>query len=557
MSPLIQTRFLHWITEKRGSLLLFLLCALFITGYWLPRNWSFYGGADWDLTYAQFEAARQSIVNYGQFPLWNPWMSFGSDLMANPQSGHLSIFFIPILLFGTFYGYKISIIAALIIGFTGAFALFKKLNPDKTIAFFLALAFGSSTYFAAHIFTGGHSNTLYVYLLPWLLYCLLQAKGFHNIFYLVIAELILVQTIIGGAPLVFILSGILCVQWAVFDFLKTRKIRFLLSVVLLFPAAIFLSLWKILPGIILWSETPRLVSDSSGISLVQWFQSLGGFETRTATWHAWLEYTLGFDIVLLGILWFYRKNIRGKWWHIALILLPVVWLCLGNFPHWTNPWYWLNHYVPIFNSLRAPSRFGIVLVLELYIALAVVLRNVSDNKWVYAVLLFAALSRMLSFSATASFYADSEQMNPSDVVVTQNNLPPRPLVVKGSDTKRQFLHILYHEPVQNAYEPLFLTPVFDTLRTMITGGGFKQFSPNKMTIKPTSKTVVLNTRYSRFWALEGKGELKYRSGLLSVKNPGDEITLTYRNPWILRGLWGILLAIPLIWLAYQGFRRKD
>lgn len=549
-----ENKTIQFFLGSKGRWLLFLLWTLLITGFWLPRTWSFYGGADWDLTYAQFEAARQSIVNYHQFPLWNPWMSFGSDLMANPQSSHLSIFFIPILLFGTFYGYKISIVLAMVLGFEGAYQLIYKISREIKTAIAIGLMFGSSLYFAAHVFSGGHSNVLYFNLLPWLVYCIASIKEQYRFSRLLLAVLILMQMIVGGAPVVFLISAALCFMWAIWEWLYTRKGRFFFSLMGLFATAIVLSFWKILPGLMLWSETPRLVTDASGISPLTWLQSLSGSPARTGTWHAWMEYTLGFDMVLLALIAYYRKSLPGKWWQWGIPFLLLLWFCLGNYPPVANPWFWLNHYVPVFTSLRAPSRFGIALVLVIYAALAYVLQSATDKKLLYFILFFGVISRGIAFSSEASFLADSPQMIPEDVLPMQENLSLRPIVSKGEDQQKQFLHILNHEPVLNAYEPLSLRPVFDTMRNMISGGQFTYYSPNEMHIKAKSHTVVLCTRFSNYWRLQGKGQIKYRSGLLSVSQAEGDLQLQYRNPWVIRGMLYSIFTIPFLLFTALGFR---
>src|SRR5665811_2223323 len=46
---------------------------------------------DGDYIMQTYEAARISILKYGQFPWWNPWVSGGVPLYANPQFGLISI----------------------------------------------------------------------------------------------------------------------------------------------------------------------------------------------------------------------------------------------------------------------------------------------------------------------------------------------------------------------------------------------------------------------------------------------------------------------------------
>ena len=85
--------------KSRNIWILFIAWILFASNLWLPRNWGFYGEGDWDLTYSTFEVARINIIEYGEWPSYQGFLSFGSDLDANPQSVGASIFLIPILFY--------------------------------------------------------------------------------------------------------------------------------------------------------------------------------------------------------------------------------------------------------------------------------------------------------------------------------------------------------------------------------------------------------------------------------------------------------------------------
>jgi hypothetical protein len=54
---------------------------------------------DWAYFLQIYEAARLSILEYHQFPWWNPWNLGGVPLYANPQFGLVSIQMPLVLLF--------------------------------------------------------------------------------------------------------------------------------------------------------------------------------------------------------------------------------------------------------------------------------------------------------------------------------------------------------------------------------------------------------------------------------------------------------------------------
>jgi len=70
-------------------------------------NWGLY---DWDQHFFYHASPRLSILDYGQFPLWNAHYCGGNPLLANPQSGFLSPFFPLVMLFGAVAGLKLQVI---------------------------------------------------------------------------------------------------------------------------------------------------------------------------------------------------------------------------------------------------------------------------------------------------------------------------------------------------------------------------------------------------------------------------------------------------------------
>jgi len=544
--------------SNKGSWWVFIIWSLLVSGYWLPRNFSFYGLNDWDLTYSMFEAARKSIVDYGVFPQFNIWSGFGTDMIADPQNGFFSIFFIPILLFGTFYGYKIGILLAMVLGAAGAYRWFGCFNKDKVLNICAALMFASAGYFSAHIFTACHSNVLYLYLLPWFLFGIKKLASHYHWKYLLLCTAVLFQIICGGAPIVFLIALVAAAWIWISDvfILKNHNTIYLLPGIIV--CSLLFASWKLIPGLALWSTTPRLVLDESGISPIGWLQSLGGYQARTAPWHAWFEYTLGFDIVLLGLLWYYKSALLGKWWQWLMLIAPVLWLCLGNFPAEVNPWYLLNHYAPFFNSMRAPMRFGFVFLPFLYAAILFAIRDVQELRLLRVLFVFGAISRMLAFSAETSLIANSTLLLPGQIQAADNTVYPRPIWLRGEDRNYQFLHVMQNELVLNSYEPLATTPVYDSLRTMTKGGTLMYFSPTRLRAKTQGKgPVVFNVRKSDNWHLRGKGRLVYYSGLLAVENPGPEVEVNYRNPLVNRGFICSALGLPFLALLHFFSKKRS
>src|SRR5687768_16141335 len=67
------------------------------------------GPGDADYLIQTQEAMRRSILEFHQFPWWNPWVSGGVPLFANPQFGLISLQTPLTLLFGSIIGYKLAV----------------------------------------------------------------------------------------------------------------------------------------------------------------------------------------------------------------------------------------------------------------------------------------------------------------------------------------------------------------------------------------------------------------------------------------------------------------
>jgi hypothetical protein len=544
----------RFITTSAGLWILFILWALFASNFWLPRNWGFYGSEDWDLTYSTFEAARISIVNYCEWPTYQPFLSFGSNLDANPQAVHASIFFIPILLFGTFYGYKVSILLAILIGLWGMYKLAYSINSDKIIAILIAFIYAGAPYFSRHIFEAGHSNFMFLYVLPFLAFHFrnyIQNYKFKNGMWVL---LILAQTIFGGAPFVFIIFSSFLILWAIgFVFIEKQKSIKLIHTFMIILLALLVSSWKVLSVLSLWNDSPRIVHDTSGINLLVWLQSLLDLPTDTATPHKWHEFAIGFPLSILALMLFYIKNIPNylKW---SILLIPILWINLGNMPHKFNPWYFLNQNFPVFDSLRAPSRIGILFLFVFSIASVISFNRILDKRLIYILLIASTLTQTLSYNSISKSMIHTERFE--DIL---NNSSEKLQVVKLSEhnSKNQFLYLRNESLIPNSYEPLHLKRVNDTLSQFIEGAKMVSFSPNKLVLETNASRIKINLRYDKNWTLKGNGKLSNFNGLLSVSDASGTLELEYVNPILKQGILISISALLLSVLIFVLLQRKQ
>ena len=158
------------ITNKWAFIVLLTLpLVLFFTKYIITGNMLI--GGDFDYYAQMYEASRISILEYGQFPSWNPWMSGGIPLYANPQFGLFSIQSLLGIPFGTIYGLKLSYVIYAMAGFWGMYTLGRKIfNTGALRAGLIGYVWVFCGFFAGHNIM--HYTFSLFFLLPWLIICI-------------------------------------------------------------------------------------------------------------------------------------------------------------------------------------------------------------------------------------------------------------------------------------------------------------------------------------------------------------------------------------------------
>ncbi len=139
--------------------------------HWLWRQHLNWGIWDWDFQASLVEAARSSILDFGQLPLWNPWMGGGGSLIGNPMSSTFSPSFLPMLAFGTVLGFKVCIWIYLLIAQVGTFLFARRIRLDPMPAILAALVFSWGGAFAQHL-AHGHIGWIGYAWVPFILVAL-------------------------------------------------------------------------------------------------------------------------------------------------------------------------------------------------------------------------------------------------------------------------------------------------------------------------------------------------------------------------------------------------
>ncbi len=149
-------------------------------------------GEDWDYFAQSYEAARQSILHYHQFPWWNPWMNGGQPLFANPQFGLFSIPMPLVLIFGTVAGLHYAMFVYFIVGFWGMYLLLRRTGcSSRLISALLSYLWIFSGFTAWHL-GGGHLSFVVYLLAPWAFLTLLNVhKRYGWVWFTLVVSLII------------------------------------------------------------------------------------------------------------------------------------------------------------------------------------------------------------------------------------------------------------------------------------------------------------------------------------------------------------------------------
>jgi hypothetical protein len=321
---------------------------------------------DWGYFLQIYEAARRSILDYGQFPWWNAWSLGGVPLYANPQFGLVSIQMPLVLLFGTLAGLRLSVLAYMLLGFAGMYRLLKRLGAPGTAApALLAYIWVFSSYPVLHIYVGHLTFANYL-LAPWFLLTLLDIERPYGWlwFGLVTAFLINQAPHYATIQMLAVGASVLLVRLlrrpAGVRPLKRLKPYLLAACVIL-----ALTAHKLFFTIDYLNDYPRFIEadDATPVRLL-W----AGLTQRrppdgqlAGAAYGWHEYGAYPSILTLGLFVYaacsaLKNRTLGR--DGALLLGAAatgLLLSLGAFA-WFSP-YALLHHLPVFGQMRVPSRW--------------------------------------------------------------------------------------------------------------------------------------------------------------------------------------------------------
>ncbi|MFH1353685.1 MAG: hypothetical protein ABIH36_00140 [bacterium] len=320
---------------------------------------------DWSEAMAHYEAARLTIFQYGQFPLWNPYMCGGGPALANPQTywlsltGALAIFIDPVI------GSKLAIPIYLIIGGIGMYFWVRQVGASRLGACMSIPIFLTSGFMATHL-SAGQFLWLTLAWVPWIFwgYC----KSRKMWWWLVLAAAFLTMIGLEGRSYLVLYVAIALISYAIIKDIVTRgKSRAMLRALLLLGIAFGLGAWKFVPDLFFLSQSLDKLSNTQIIPVRLFFDM---FLLRDVTPNAlyfsnyllenvpWFEfgYYVGIVPLVLAVIAFITHSTRKKIAAWLSILVTFVYVVLSD------PAHSLMEHLPIIDELRNQQRAAIMIV---------------------------------------------------------------------------------------------------------------------------------------------------------------------------------------------------
>jgi len=338
--------------------------------YWSPALWRWEetGFGDWQQFIHQWEAVRVGVLRYGELPFWNPWHCGGTLLWGDPQAqGYGPIFWLTVGPFGPVLGGKLFVIAHAALGFAGMFVASRRLlGVGAPAAMGAAILWAGSGFFAWHG-SGGHGAFMPFYFAPWLL--LFWRLAPNDPRYAVATAFVLALTLWEGGVypfpyfcLLLAFDGIVQLVRASGPKARSTRLAILRAGVIVAPLMLLLGAWRLVPILVTMSRYPRPTFESDRLSLDEVIAMLTskeydyGFPGHE---YVWAEYGtfIGWTALLLALAGAPLAWRRGHRWVVVGVLLFGATMMGRVTP--LHPWPLLHH-LPVFGSLRVPSRFAVL-----------------------------------------------------------------------------------------------------------------------------------------------------------------------------------------------------
>lgn len=346
---------------------------------WAPafRSLQATGFGDWQQFHHAWEAGWVALWRFGEWPLWDPFHCGGITIFGNPQSQVFSPFYFLSFLGGPTVGTKLFLVVHAAAGFGGMFLFARReLGVGIPAALVASAAWAGSGFFAWRG-AGGHAAFLPFYFTPLVLFAWRRAA--EDLRWAAGVALLLALVLCEGGVYPFPFFVLLCAFDALVRLVRppanVRRGGIVVAAFVAAPLTALCGAIRLLPIVDELRRHPRTMPSYDSITLGEALEML---TTRRHDWHfgthqfVWPEYCafVGWGVVLLGACGILLACARRRG-SIALGFLLFGGLMLGDH-FWGAPWA-LLHRLPIYDSLRVPSRFAVFFTFYLALAAALAL----------------------------------------------------------------------------------------------------------------------------------------------------------------------------------------
>lgn len=541
------------------------------------------GGWDQNYYHAFDETARRSLLEFGEFPLWNPFHCGGRTLVGHVGNLHLHpLFWLLALPLGTAIAYKLYLLLHILLGMWGMMLYLRDKGALPTGQLLGALTWGACGYFSWH-FAGGHVSYYGLTLIPWVLICLDRGRRFPR--YGLWAGLLLASSfLLAGAyafPFLVLLVGVHSVYWAIAE----RSARPMLTAMLAALTSVGITAIKFLPVLSFTLDHPRpsalldsVMPNEISTMLLSQSHNHGRWGEHAFTWPEYGAF-IGIVAYVLGLVGAFWQGMRHR--HELLMLLFFVALVCGNLhPACAYP---LLRKLPVYSDLRVPSRYIIFVAFYLctFAALqwSVLETRLGDwlaaresPRWVLRAPLLLGFGLALFGGYEVASFGRVEFGRTYNVQPVAARQQPYHLEDVPNGPRDAYLGPWHNIGIVNCYEEAanprsaLLRRGKNAAQVLLAAPARGQaartrWTPNSIRIEVTLERggpVLINQNYDKHWHAS-QGEVFDYRGLLALRLPPGryDVTLRYRpRPWLIGVALSLSSLLALISILVLLVRRS-
>lgn len=499
------------------------LIATLVVCHPLLLNLHNFAPGDWDYFATIHEAARKTIIDYAQFPWWNPWMAGGMPLLANPQVMLLSGVMPLILLFGTLPGLKLGLALHFLIGFEGARRLASRFTRHWPFQLAAAAIFAWN---GADAIGGavGHFGLIQNFYIPWLIYFALGIGGGRaNAVGLGVTEGLMMLSVIHYNNIygLFFAHLVIAIQFVRSPGRRGAIVRRWLLASSLCAALCGVRVWTAWQFFSAYPrETPRGLTVEPALllrALMRPWQRIADPKWMGLGWWEYCSY-----IGVLPVILFFASMRRGvRFWHLFALL------CFTFAVNSLTPWWpgcWVRR-LPLLSSMWVVTRWRFPGLLFVGLAVGVYLSSIYDGGGRRARVFALACAAVICvdlFVNTFPEWGDPFRIPLSAVrpeVAPARSIRTHKKMEHPDLGSCMYPYVRENLAIIDAYEPLlgygFERP---TLRQGCLEPGYRgewavdgrrvtpeYWSPNRIVIRaPRGSTVYLDQNPGCYWIVDGK-----------------------------------------------------